>query len=153
LTAHTLECVAADERRPGRAFVGTVDSGLQRTTDGGETWDQVLEAGDRVTSVTVSPHDPAVLWAGTEPSAVYRSTDGGSSWTERPGLTDLDSAERWSFPPRPHTHHVRWSPESTVPTNARPGRRSSAATHSSVWAVKRSVHSPSPTSRRSASAT
>jgi len=108
LTAHTLECVAADVRRPGRAFVGTVDSGLQRTTDGGETWDQVLEAGDRVTSVTVSPHDPAVLWAGTEPSAVYRSTDGGSSWTERPGLTDLDSAERWSFPPRPHTHHVRW---------------------------------------------
>jgi len=108
LVGETLECVAADPRAPRRAVVGTVDSGLQRTTDGGESWDQVSDAGDRVTSVTVSPHDPDVLWAGTEPSAVYRSTDGGESWTEREGVTDLDSASGWSFPPRPHTHHVRW---------------------------------------------
>ncbi|MDS0277806.1 hypothetical protein NDI85_08365 [Halomicroarcula sp. S1AR25-4] len=108
LRDHTLECVAADERAPDRAFVGTVDAGLQRTTDGGETWERVLDAGDRVTSVTVSPRDPDGVWAGTEPSAVYRSTDGGETWTECGGLTDLGSASRWSFPPRPHTHHVRW---------------------------------------------
>jgi len=108
LVGETLECVAADERVPERAFVGTVDSGLQRTTDGGETWEQVLDGGDRTTSVTVSPQDPDVVWAGTEPSAAYRSADAGETWTEREGLTDLDSAERWSFPPRPDTHHVRW---------------------------------------------
>ena len=108
LAGRTLQCVAAHPRAPDRAIVGTVDSGLQRTTDGGETWTQALDAGERTTSVTVSPHDPAVVWAGTEPSAVYRSTDGGDSWTERGGLTDLDSASGWSLPPRPHTHHVRW---------------------------------------------
>ena len=108
LVGETLDCVAADPRAPGRAFVGTVNAGLQRTADGGESWDLALDAGDRVTSVTVSPHDPTVVWAGTEPSAVYRSTDGGDNWTEKTGLTDLDSASRWSFPPRPHTHHVRW---------------------------------------------
>jgi len=108
LAGHTLECVAADPRVPERAFVGTVDAGLQRTTDGGASWDRVLDAGDRVTSVTVSPDDPEVVWVGTEPSAVYRSADGGESWTEREGLAELDSADRWSFPPRPHTHHVRW---------------------------------------------
>ena len=108
LVGETLDCVAADPRAPGRAFVGTVNAGLQRTADGGESWDLALDAGDRVTSVTVSPHDPDVVWAGTEPSAVYRSADGGRTWTEREGLTDLDSASRWSFPPRPHTHHVRW---------------------------------------------
>jgi len=108
LTGTDVECVAADAAAPERAFVGTVSSGLQRTTDGGERWDRVLSAGDRVTSVTVSPHDPDVVWAGTEPSAVYRSRDGGESWTEKTGLTDLDSSSRWSFPPRPHTHHVRW---------------------------------------------
>jgi len=107
LVGEEIECVDADTRAPGRAFVGTV-GGLHRTTDGGASWERVLSAGDRVTSVTVSPHDPSVVWAGTEPSAVYRSTDGGRSWTERPGLTDLDSSARWSFPPRPHTHHVRW---------------------------------------------
>ncbi|MDS0280826.1 WD40/YVTN/BNR-like repeat-containing protein [Haloarcula onubensis] len=108
LAGHSLRCVAADGRTPDRAFVGTVDAGLQRTTDGGETWERVLDAGDRVTSVTVGPHDPEVVWAGTEPSAVYRSTDGGDSWAACEGLTDLDSASRWSFPPRPQTHHVRW---------------------------------------------
>ena len=108
LAGHTLECVAADGRVPDRAFVGTVDGGLQRTTDGGDSWAQVLTGGDRITSVTVSPRDPDVVWAGTEPTAVYRSTDGGENWTEQGGLTDLDSASRWSFPPRPHTHHVRW---------------------------------------------
>ncbi|MFC6861961.1 WD40/YVTN/BNR-like repeat-containing protein [Halomicroarcula sp. GCM10025817] len=108
LQGRTVECVAADARAPERAFVGTVEAGLQRTTDGGETWTEALATDDRVTSVTVAPHDPDVVWAGTEPSAVYRSTDGGESWTERGGLTDMPSAPRWSFPPRPHTHHVRW---------------------------------------------
>ena len=125
LVGHDIECVAADPAVPERVFVGTEDAGLQRSADGGETWTTALTAGDRVTSVTVSPHDPEVVWAGTEPSAVYRSTDSGETWSnvdqrstetasgepraaERTGLTDLDSASRWSFPPRPHTHHVRW---------------------------------------------
>lgn len=91
LVGETLECVAADPRAPRRAVVGTVDSGLQRTTDGGE------------------------------------------SWTEREGVTDLDSASGWSFPPRPHTHHVRWlavapdDPDTVVVSAAR-GARSAHAT-------------------------
>ena len=108
LLGHDIECVAAGATEPERVFVGSSDAGLQRTTNGGATWETVLDAGERVTSVTVSPHDAGVVWAGTEPSAVYRSTDGGETWTEKPGLTELDSAARWSFPPRPHTHHVRW---------------------------------------------
>jgi hypothetical protein len=108
LAGYALECVAAAPRAPDRVFVGTVDGGLQRSTDGGDTWEPVGGFEDRVTAVTVSPHDPDVIWAGSEPSAVYRSGDGGDTWAQRQGLTDLPSADRWSFPPRPHTHHVRW---------------------------------------------
>ena len=108
LRESAVECVAADRATPDRIFVGTADSGLERSTDGGDSWESTLHAGDRVTAVTVDPTDPDVVWAGTEPSAVYRSTDGGETWTEKPGLTDLPSAEHWSFPPRPDTHHVRW---------------------------------------------
>ncbi|MFC6975410.1 WD40/YVTN/BNR-like repeat-containing protein [Halomicroarcula sp. GCM10025709] len=108
LVSHDIECLAAHPGAPDRAFVGTVDAGLQYTTDGGSSWSIALDTDDRVTAVTVDPQDPDVVWAGTEPSAVYRSGDGGRSWTEREGLTDLASAARWSFPPRPHTHHVRW---------------------------------------------
>jgi photosystem II stability/assembly factor-like uncharacterized protein len=49
-----------------------------------------------------------IVYAGTEPSAVFRSDKGGDSWVELAGLRALPSADTWSFPPRPHTHHVRW---------------------------------------------
>jgi photosystem II stability/assembly factor-like uncharacterized protein len=114
LDGERLEAVAASD---GAVLVGTFESGLRRSTDGGETFERVGESlPDRVTSLAVSPHDPAVIWAGTEPSRVFRSADGGATWAERSGLTDLDSAEGWSFPPRPHTHHVRWiEPHPTDP--------------------------------------
>jgi photosystem II stability/assembly factor-like uncharacterized protein len=110
-TVGRLEAVAATPARPERVFVGTFEDGLQRSTDGGETFTRVGTAvvdADAVMAVAVSPHDPDVVWAGTEPSAVYRSADGGETWESRSGLTDLPSSSGWSFPPRPDTHHVRW---------------------------------------------
>ncbi|RLM56540.1 hypothetical protein DVK02_08535 [Halobellus sp. Atlit-31R] len=110
LTGRTVECLDAASAAPSRVFCGTLDAGLYRSVDGGRGWRRIGEATlpASVTSVTVSPHDPTVVYAGTEPSGVYRTTDGGDTWTELPGLTDLPSASRWSFPPRPDTHHVRW---------------------------------------------
>ena len=110
LAGHDLQCVAASPAEPERVLVGTFGAGLQRSTDGGDSWERVGADGmpEAVTAVAVSPHDPDVLWVGTEPSRVYRSGDGGETWAERPGLTDLPSADEWYFPPRPDTHHVRW---------------------------------------------
>ncbi|MFB6170452.1 MAG: WD40/YVTN/BNR-like repeat-containing protein [Haloarculaceae archaeon] len=108
LAGYDLQRVAVHPDRPGRAFCGTLDSGLYRTTDG--EWERVPVEGmaDRVMAVAVDPADPDVVYAGTEPSAVHRSADGGDTWTHLTGLTDLPSASEWAFPPRPHTHHVRW---------------------------------------------
>jgi hypothetical protein len=65
-----------------------------------------------VTAVDVGQAEQAdgfgVVYAGTEPSAVFRSDTGGDSWVDLAGLRALPSADTWSFPPRPHTHHVRW---------------------------------------------
>src|SRR5947209_13044787 len=47
------------------------------------------------------------MYAGTEPSNLYRSEDGGQRWQQLPALRELPSEPRWSFPPRPWTHHVR----------------------------------------------
>ena len=49
----------------------------------------------------------SVVYAGTEPSNLYRSEDGGETWQLLPELRRLESEPRWSFPPRPWTHHVR----------------------------------------------
>jgi photosystem II stability/assembly factor-like uncharacterized protein len=106
-----LECAVATPDDPDRAFVGTFEDGLLRTTDGGDTWERVgtdaIES-DAVMSATVGPHDAEEVWVGTEPSAVYRSRDGGDSWARVGGITDLPSEGEWYFPPRPDTHHVRW---------------------------------------------
>jgi photosystem II stability/assembly factor-like uncharacterized protein len=111
LDGRALECVAVHPERPDRVFVGTFESGLWRSTDGGATFERV-GAGhieqDAVMAAAVSPHDPDVVWAGTEPSRVYRSTDGGDTWDHRDGFVGLPSSDEWAFPPRPHTHHVRW---------------------------------------------
>lgn len=104
---HRPACVAATD---SALFCGTVDAGLLRSRDGGETWDRIAAdvITDRVTAVAIDPRDPAIIWAGTEPSALFRSSDGGDTWETLPALTDLETADQWSFPPRPHTHHVRW---------------------------------------------
>jgi photosystem II stability/assembly factor-like uncharacterized protein len=119
LAGHRGEAVAADRRRPDRALVGTFESGLWRSEDGGENWARVGEEAiepEAVTAVACSARDPDELWVGTEPSAVYRSTDGGDTWASTAALTDLPSSDRWSFPPRPETHHVRWiEPHPTDP--------------------------------------
>ncbi|MFC4358124.1 WD40/YVTN/BNR-like repeat-containing protein [Halobium salinum] len=110
LTDYRPDCVVVHPDRPDRVLVGTSDAGLWRSDDGAESFERVGDGvlHERVTALAVNPGDPDELWAGTEPSAVYRSTDGGRNWEEKGGLTDLDSADSWSFPPRPHTHHVRW---------------------------------------------
>ena len=107
LAGRRLECVAAAD---GVVLCGTFDAGLHRSTDGGERFERVGAdtLPEAVMSLEASPHDPEEWWAGTEPSRVFRSTDGGETWAERPGLDDLPSADEWYFPPRPHTHHVRW---------------------------------------------
>lgn len=105
-----IECVAVAADRP-RIFLGTFDSGLLRSVDGGASFDPVGEATigpDAVMCLAFDPSNPDHILVGTEPSRLYRSTDGGTSWVEIPGMTSVPSAPEWSFPPRPDTHHVRW---------------------------------------------
>ncbi|WP_418281310.1 WD40/YVTN/BNR-like repeat-containing protein [Halorubrum sp. DTA98] len=135
LAGRTVECVASSPDAPGRVFAGTSGDGLYRSVDGGGSFGRVDLAHDpsldspdgavadagadaeaatdpgesrSITALAVSPHDPDEVWVGTEPSRVHRSTDGGDSFERLDGLTDVPSASEWSFPPRPHTHHVRW---------------------------------------------
>jgi hypothetical protein len=106
-------CIAVDPHDPQRVYVGTFDNGLYRSDRAGLTWEQDERglADRRVLSLAVSPSHRqsgiSVLYAGTEPSNLYRSEDGGRSWQRLPALRELPSEPRWSFPPRPWTHHVR----------------------------------------------
>jgi hypothetical protein len=103
LESVSARCVTTDG---SRVLVGTIGQGALVSSDGGSTWESVDLPERDVFSVAISPADGA-LYAGTEPSRLFVSRDGGP-WTELTALQDIPSRERWSFPPRPWTHHVRW---------------------------------------------
>ena len=114
LEGRGVQCIAVDPHDPRRIFAGTFDRGVYRTRDGGEVWESVGAgmADARVLAIAVSPVERvggrSVVYAGTEPSRLLRSEDDGATWRGIPALGALPSAPSWSFPPRPHTHHVRW---------------------------------------------
>ena len=74
------------------------ERGLYKSTDGGESWKNVLEKGEYtgVTDVVIDPKNPNImlaatyqkhrtvwaLMAGGPESGVFRSTDGGENWNE-----------------------------------------------------------------------
>ena len=97
------QCVAAAD---SRVLVGTRGNGLLASVDGGVSFEPVELPERDVLSVAISAAD-GELYAGTEPSRLFVSRD-GIAWTELEALQDIPSRDRWSFPPRPWTHHVRW---------------------------------------------
>jgi photosystem II stability/assembly factor-like uncharacterized protein len=89
---------------------------IQRSNDGGKTWDPVgnkfVYDGNpgthqwydgtphpwefkRVWHLEPSLTDPDTVYAGVEDAALFRSTDGGQSWQELPGLRSQQGA-RWT---------------------------------------------------------
>jgi hypothetical protein len=97
------QCVAADG---ARVLVGTRGRGALLSVDAGATWEEVELPERDVFSVAISRADGA-LYAGTEPSRLFVARD-ERTWAELEALQDIPSRARWSFPPRPWTHHVRW---------------------------------------------
>jgi photosystem II stability/assembly factor-like uncharacterized protein len=114
LNGRSPVCVAVDTRDPTHVYCGIAGAGLFRSRDSGRNWEPGEPGIDHaiVTAVAVGNVEQAdgfgIVYAGTEPSAAVRSDTGGDSWVDLASLRALPSADTWSFPPRPHTHHVRW---------------------------------------------
>ena len=88
--------MAATLDSPGPPTGPRADSGLYKSTDGGESWRQ-MNCGfttSRVVSIRIDPSDPDVAVAGLEggfpsytgdsnyyPGGIFRTDDGGESWT------------------------------------------------------------------------
>ncbi|HEU5266386.1 MAG TPA: sialidase family protein, partial [Jatrophihabitans sp.] len=89
---------------------------IQRSEDGGRTWDTVGNdfsyagpAGEhqwydgtlrpwefaRVWHLEPSPADRDLVYAGIQDAALFRSTDGGGTWAELPGLREHESGPKW----------------------------------------------------------
>ena len=119
--------VEVDPKNPNRVFVAALghpygpngERGIFRSTDGGQTFQQVLFRDENTggKDVDIDPSDPNIVyavlyegrqgpwenaaWGGT--GGVYKSTDGGTSWTEiSKGLpSPLGNAELTIAPSNP----------------------------------------------------
>lgn len=82
--------VWTDEKQPSEMWVGTVNSGVLRTVDGGQTWTQ-LDIASNIAGINVivqDPQRPERMYVGTG-QTLYLSTDGGHKWTRRGGNLPL----------------------------------------------------------------
>ena len=89
---------------------------IQRSNDGGKTWEQVGnkfqyegEVGQhqwydgslrpwefkRVWHLEPSLTDPETVYAGVEDASIFKSSDGGASWQELPGLRNHGTGPKW----------------------------------------------------------
>jgi photosystem II stability/assembly factor-like uncharacterized protein len=82
----------------GHAHGPNAERGIFRSTDSGQTWEQILFRGEEVgaNELSLDPNNPRILYAafwrarrlphalesGGEGCGIFRSTDGGDTWTE-----------------------------------------------------------------------
>ena len=81
-------------------------SGLYRSTDEGQTWENLGVPREEVYSV-VAGSDGERLYAGTHPARLYVSTDDGETWDELDGFQDLPSRDQWHTPRHRNEAHAR----------------------------------------------
>ena len=114
---HVKGSPADPERLYASQSSGWFGQVLQRSNDGGKTWEA---AGNdfqyegttgthtwydgsphpwefkRVWHIEPSLSDPEMIYAGVEDAALFASRDGGSTWAEMPGLRTHETAPSWA---------------------------------------------------------
>jgi photosystem II stability/assembly factor-like uncharacterized protein len=87
------EALQVDPFTPGTLY-RMANTGLDRSLDGGRTWDCVPFAGycngARVDSFALAPDRPGTLYVSAR-GEFYRTADGGRTWSHSPQETPMDS--------------------------------------------------------------
>jgi photosystem II stability/assembly factor-like uncharacterized protein len=114
---HVNASPADPDRMYAAQYTGWHGQVIQRSSDGGKTWEAVDnefayvgEAGvhrdydgthvpytfKKVWHLEPSPDDPDTVFAGVEDAALFRTSDGGRSWEELTGLRTHETHEQWA---------------------------------------------------------
>jgi photosystem II stability/assembly factor-like uncharacterized protein len=110
-TGGRVEAVTGIPDQPNTYYIGAVDGGVWKTTDGGLQWTPLFnhEPVASIGAIAIAPSDPDVIYVGTGEEAprgdisfgdgVYKSTDGGKTWTDV-GLKDSKQIGKIVVDPR-----------------------------------------------------
>ena len=89
-----MTSVAGVASQPNVFYMGATGGGVWKTTDGGNTWNNISDGYFNTTGIgdiTVAPSDPNIIYVGTGESPVrgvktshgdglYKSVDAGKTW-------------------------------------------------------------------------
>lgn len=113
LEKYKVNRLVFDPQNTGWLYVAT-NHGFWRSEDGGKSYAQMNNGLStmKLTTIAINSQKNAkgnhTLYVGVEPSMLFYSEDRGANWIEFTGMQELPSKSKWSFPPRPETHYVRW---------------------------------------------
>jgi photosystem II stability/assembly factor-like uncharacterized protein len=142
--------IAIDDKNPdivyvaveGKLYDNEMDCqrGLYKTTDGGETWTQVLDLKDRgVGDFVIDPSNSDIVIAGAyktyrrawtfidrqEGNHFYKSADGGTTWKKLTVGLPMDIKSGWNgitiYPKDPNILYIRYDEEVNVGLSERDG--------------------------------
>ncbi len=69
---------------------------VQRSTDGGQTWERSEPVEGLAKAWHVEPEPDGTLWLGGDPACLYRSEDGGVTWEPNRGILEHPTRDRWN---------------------------------------------------------
>lgn len=110
LDGEVLRGVCQDPSNPRHLVVASMTD-VFASDDAGETWRWLPSGGidyREIWSLAIHPTRPNEVYVGTLPAAVYVSENGGRSFRELSSFRNLPDYKLWTFPPPPHSAHVRW---------------------------------------------
>jgi len=101
---------AADPANPAHLYLGTTNSWLYESTDGGASWHRLAKIdpddGYVLDSVVIDSSNPSTLfvgaWKDSAGGGLWISHDGGRTWKEAPGLKDQPIHALVQAPSDPH---------------------------------------------------
>jgi photosystem II stability/assembly factor-like uncharacterized protein len=109
LEGETLREIGQDPSDPNRLYAATLTE-IHVSEDGGANWKWLPSGGidyRDIWALAVHPTRAQELYVGTLPAAVYVSKNGGRSFAELSAFRRLPDYGKWTFPPPPHTAHIR----------------------------------------------
>jgi photosystem II stability/assembly factor-like uncharacterized protein len=148
--SYFLPKIAIDDQTPdivyvaaeGKLYDNEMDCqrGLYKTTDGGETWSQVLDLKDRgVGDFVIDPTNSDIVIAGAyktfrrawtfidrqDGNHFYKSIDGGQTWKKLTDGLPMDIKSGWNgvtiYPKNPNILYIRYDEEVNVGLSEREG--------------------------------
>jgi photosystem II stability/assembly factor-like uncharacterized protein len=89
-----IESVEVDWFDPSVVWLGLSNGDLLKSTNGGDTWSNVMNVGSDVTDIIVNLKDSRRIMVATDGDGFYTTRDGGGSWTQfEEGLEDWRGSE------------------------------------------------------------